>query len=101
MIKYLPSAQSEPDWNEIIVICDNCGHTVHAKRENCKVSTQPERKKGKWIDKGWSWDMSYQIDGRGNCWHEWECSGCEFVTKGAKWKYCPNCGCDMRSEVNK
>lgn len=38
----LPSAQPEPDWNEIMVICDNCGHAVHAKRENCKVSAQPE-----------------------------------------------------------
>lgn len=32
----------EQDWNEIMVICDNCGHAVHAKRENCKVSAQPE-----------------------------------------------------------
>lgn len=27
----LPSAQ--PDWNEMIVICDCCGHTIHVKRQ--------------------------------------------------------------------
>ena len=26
----LPSAQ--PDWNELTVICDNCGHAIHVKR---------------------------------------------------------------------
>lgn len=25
-----PSAQS--DWNEMLVICDNCGHAIHVKR---------------------------------------------------------------------
>lgn len=42
IIKNLPSAQPEPDWNEIMVICDNCGHAINVKRENCKVSAQPE-----------------------------------------------------------
>ena len=37
--------EPESDWNEIMVICDNCGHAIHAKRENCKVSAHPERKK--------------------------------------------------------
>ena len=26
----LPSAQS--DWNELMVICDNCGHAIHVER---------------------------------------------------------------------
>ena len=26
----LPSVQ--PDWNELTVICDNCGHAIHVKR---------------------------------------------------------------------
>ena len=30
----------EQDWNEIMIICDNCGHFVHAKREKCKVSKE-------------------------------------------------------------
>lgn len=54
---------------------------------------KPERKKGKWIDRGWSGD------GRGNSWHEWECSECKHITKGAKWDFCPNCGADMRIPV--
>lgn len=49
-INALPSAQPEPDWTEIMVICDNCGHAVHAKRENCKVSAQPDRP-----DHGYMW----------------------------------------------
>lgn len=27
----VPSAQ--PDWNEMIVVCDCCGHTIHVKRQ--------------------------------------------------------------------
>ena len=53
---------------------------------------EPERKKGEWIDRGWSGD------GRGNSWHEWECSECKHITKGAKWDFCPNCGADMRKD---
>ena len=55
-----------------------------------ELIAQPERKKGKWIDRGWSGD------GRGNSWHEWECSECKHITKGAKWDFCPNCGADMQ-----
>ena len=31
----LPSADAveEPEWNELTVICDNCGHAIHVKRE--------------------------------------------------------------------
>lgn len=56
---------------------------------------EPQRKKGKWIDRGWSGD------GRGNSWHEWECSECKHITKGAKWDFCPNCGADMREDGKK
>ena len=41
-LEEVPSAQPEHDWNEIMVICDNCGHAINVKRENCKVSAQPE-----------------------------------------------------------
>ena len=27
----LPSAQ--PEWEEMLVICDNCGHAIHVKRQ--------------------------------------------------------------------
>ena len=30
IIKELPSAQ--PDWNELLVICDNCGHAISIKK---------------------------------------------------------------------
>lgn len=30
-IKDLPSTQ--PDWNEMIVICDCCGHAIHVQRQ--------------------------------------------------------------------
>ena len=73
---------SEPDWDEIMVICDNCGHAIHAKRENCKVSAQPERK-GKWIERD-SWLY---------------CSECgEMALECRDTNYCPNCGADMRGE---
>ena len=29
-LKDLPSAQ--PDWDEMLVICDCCGHAIHVKR---------------------------------------------------------------------
>lgn len=25
-------ALQEPDWNEMLVICDNCGHAIRVKR---------------------------------------------------------------------
>ena len=67
---------------------------VYAKQDFCEwiddaPTIEPERKKGKWIDRGWSGD------GRGNSWHEWECSECKHITKGAKWDFCPNCGARM------
>lgn len=30
-INNLPSA--EPEWEELLVICDNCGHAIHVKRQ--------------------------------------------------------------------
>lgn len=30
-VALLPSAQ--PDWNEMVVICDCCGHAIHVKRQ--------------------------------------------------------------------
>ncbi len=52
--------------------------------------------RGEWIDKGWKGDWQFETDGRGNCWHEYECSGCGFHNKGSKSNFCPNCGADMR-----
>ena len=55
-----------------------------------------EPKQGEWIDKGWHGDWQFETDGRGNCWHEYECSKCGFHNKGSKSNFCPNCGADMR-----
>ena len=51
---------------------------------------------GEWIDQGWHGDWQFETDGRGNCWHEYECSECGFHSKGSKSKYCPNCGTRMK-----
>ena len=72
-----------------VVIAECIEEVRHAK------TVEPERKKGKWIDKGWNGDWQYQTDGRGNCWHEWQCSECSHITKGAKWDFCPMCGAKM------
>ena len=53
-------------------------------------------KRGEWIDKGWKGDWQFETDGRGNCWHEYECSECGFHNKGGKSNYCPNCGAKMK-----
>ena len=57
-----------------------------------------DRPQGEWIDKGWKGDWQFETDGRGNCWHEYECSECGFHSKGSKSKYCPNCGARMKGE---
>ena len=57
-----------------------------------------DRPQGEWIDKGWKGDWQFETDGRGNCWHEYECSECGFRNKGSKSKYCPHCGARMKGE---
>lgn len=44
--------------------------TMHRILEQPTI--EPERKTGKWIDKGWNGDWQYQMDGRGRSWHEWQ-----------------------------
>lgn len=46
---------------------------------------------GKWIDKGWDGDHWWQIDGRGECWHVFGCSNCDYnLCASPKTNYCPN-----------
>lgn len=58
-----------------------------------------EPKRGEWIDKGWHGDWQFEIDGRGNCWKEFECSNCNKISN-ARTDFCPNCGTDMRGKDN-
>lgn len=58
-----------------------------------------EVRRGRWLDKGWDGDFSWQIDGRGSCWRVYECSECQCKTS-AKTDYCPNCGARMDKEVD-
>ena len=100
----LPTIES--DWNELMVICDNCGHAIKVKRTDAKPTTepktisddawvearggwtnQPERKKGKWI----SLDDSR---GKYND-YGYKCSECGEHSEYEE-NYCPNCGADMR-----
>ena len=83
------------DLKTAFPVCDNSKSVLIASVRatiNHMPTIEPQRKKGKWIDRGWSGD------GRGNSWHEWECSECKHITKGAKWDFCPNCGADMRED---
>lgn len=61
-----------------------------------KALPSANRPRGEWIDQGWHGDWQFETDGRGNCWHEYECSECGFHKKGGKSNFCPNCGADMR-----
>lgn len=67
----------EPDWTELMAICDNCGHAIHIKRTDAKPKT------GKWIDR----QLIYSDL------HVATCSNCKM--RVAVGKYCPNCGAKM------
>ena len=58
-----------------------------------------DRPQGEWIDKGWNGDWQFQTDGRGNSWHEYECSECGFHNKGGKSNFCPSCGAVMKQNL--
>lgn len=54
-------------------------------------SAQPERKRGKWVDDGTYGDYHPH--------HAWHCSECgeNVIEIDTPWfKFCPNCGADMR-----
>ena len=56
-------------------------------------TAEPERKKGRWIDDGTYGDYHPH--------HAWHCSECEesVIEIDTPWfKFCPNCGADMRGE---
>ena len=65
-------------------------------REAIKALSEPKRKTGHWVEIG---DEPYD---------EWECDVCGFVIDGSGcidpeeyrdiYRFCPNCGADMRGE---
>ena len=77
---------------------DDCDVIVQKDIETIKQlpSAQQERPKGNWVEIG---DEPYD---------EWECDVCGFVIDGSGcidpeeyrdvYKFCPNCGADMRGE---
>ena len=64
---------------------------------NALPSAEPQKIRGKWIDKGWTGDWEWQADGRGKHWHEWECNICHHYFAERSF-FCPHCGSDMRGE---
>lgn len=80
----------EQDWNEIIVICDNCGHAVQAKREDCKVSTIDPVVHGEWVLTDYEDENTYRCS---VCDEMWMFLCGTPLDNGAK--YCPNCGAKM------
>lgn len=59
------------------------------------VDAEPVRH-GAWKYEGFEGDVSWQTDGRGDCWRVFRCSECG-VKKcgGTATNYCPNCGAKM------
>ena len=75
----MPSVQL--DWNEMLVLCDNCGHEIHVKRTDVKPIIKSNR--GHWVS-----------DEDGNL----KCSECG--QSGIGDNYCEHCGADMREDGN-
>lgn len=72
---------------------------IVAVRKAFEALEQSEQKKGEWIDGGWCGDWAWETDGRGCCWHQWICSECGDYSR-RRTKFCPNCGADMRGNMN-
>jgi len=66
-----------------------------------KLPTVEERKKGKWEDEKYR-EPLFDISGVKTWGVEFRCSECGFVhtviEANGRYKFCPNCGADMRGE---
>ena len=77
---------------DCVIIRNNGGYFGTIESEIIpKPSAQPERKKGKWINR-WSGD--------GSTWLEEKCSECGIVFEDEphEYNFCPNCGARMDEE---
>ena len=85
-------------WKDLELAPDEWakGRTVKAHlNEAPTIDAEPVRH-GRWVDLGWAGDSSWEIDGRGACWHVYECSECSARNCGGpKTNYCPKCGAKM------
>lgn len=52
-------------------------------------------KHGKWLYKGMDGDWQWHTDGKGQYWHNFECSICHKKQTNENYAYCPNCGAIM------
>ena len=84
----------------------DCNERVIALSDLAKLldnmpTIEPERKKGKWIH---GRELSREMIGDAVMaifYEGWECSECHCLVSEEReplWKYCPNCGADMRGE---
>lgn len=79
-------ARPEPQWEDMLVICDNCGHAIHVKGEIRK----PERKRGEW-------EIDHLCSTSGGTYQVLRCSICEHSEPWLMGRnFCPNCGARMR-----
>ena len=80
--------------NLLWLYADESCASIVSDFESLPAADVAEVRHGRWLDKGWDGDFSWQIDGRGSCWRVYECSECQCKTS-AKTDYCPNCGTRM------
>lgn len=82
------------DWDgDMDQLCEDAFLAID---EAPTIEAKPVRH-GKWIDKGLTGDWAWQTDGRGKCWHIFQCSVCGEKFK-SKSKCCPDCGVKMDGE---
>ena len=105
-LRSVPSAKLEiGDYpNDLIsrsALMEYCSNQKSKSIDNNDIARFPSVKaaQGEWIDKGWNGDWQFQTDGRGNSWHEYECSECGFHNKGGKSNFCPSCGAAMKQNL--
>ena len=98
-------ALSYDDWNQGVSTMWANAYAECADMVEDMPTIEPERKKGKWIEKDVAC-IDDELDDR-NVIDEWQSAKCSVCGKWhttpylysfKKYAYCPNCGADMRGE---